>query len=118
VNAPPKSQLPRQRANAEFVPDLRIELVAALLASACDHAYVSGEEDAKGDGPKLFALTEELVLRRGRNLRTGPRMTLASVQSGTMVSPDAGARQFVELWKQASEHHLRAQPLVSAGPAL
>jgi hypothetical protein len=46
----------------------RIELAAALLASACDHAYVSGEDDAKGDGPKLFALTEELVLRRAREI--------------------------------------------------
>jgi hypothetical protein len=46
----------------------RIELAAALLASACDHAYISGEEDAKGDGPKLFALTEELVPRRAREI--------------------------------------------------
>lgn len=46
----------------------RIELAAALLAAACDHAYISGEEDAKGDGPKLFALTEELVLRRAREI--------------------------------------------------
>jgi hypothetical protein len=46
----------------------RIELAAALLASACDHAYISGEEDALGDGPKLFALTEELVLRRAREI--------------------------------------------------
>jgi hypothetical protein len=46
----------------------RIELVAALLASACDHAYTSGEEDTKGDGPNLFALTEELVLRRAREI--------------------------------------------------
>jgi hypothetical protein len=37
----------------------------AFQRSACDHAYVSGEEDAK-NGPKLFALTEELVLRRAR----------------------------------------------------
>jgi hypothetical protein len=46
----------------------RVELAAALLCSACDHAYVSGEEDAQGDGPKLFALTEELVLRRAREI--------------------------------------------------
>jgi len=46
----------------------RVELAAALLASACDHAYISGEEDAQGDGPKLFALTEELVLRRAREI--------------------------------------------------
>jgi hypothetical protein len=46
----------------------RIELAAALLCSACDHAYISGEEEAKGDGPKLFALTEELVLRRAREI--------------------------------------------------
>jgi hypothetical protein len=46
----------------------RVELAAALLASACDHAYVSGEEDAQGDGPNLFALTEELVLRRAREI--------------------------------------------------
>jgi hypothetical protein len=41
---------------------------AALLTAACDHAYVSGEEEAKGDGPNLFALTEELVLRRARKI--------------------------------------------------
>jgi hypothetical protein len=46
----------------------RVELAAALLASALDHAYISGEEDAQGDGPKLFALTEELVLRRAREI--------------------------------------------------
>ena len=46
----------------------RIELAAALLASACDHAYISGEEDAQGDGPNLFALMEELVLRRAREI--------------------------------------------------
>jgi hypothetical protein len=46
----------------------RVELAAALLCSACDHAYISGEEDAQGDGPKLFALTEELVLRRAREI--------------------------------------------------
>ncbi len=46
----------------------RVELAAALLASACDHAYISGEEDAQGDGPNLFALTEELVLRRAREI--------------------------------------------------
>jgi hypothetical protein len=46
----------------------RVELAAALLCSACDHAYISGEKDAQGDGPKLFALTEELVLRRAREI--------------------------------------------------
>ena len=46
----------------------RIELAAALLASACDHAYISGQEGAQGDGPNLFALTEELVLRRAREI--------------------------------------------------
>ena len=46
----------------------RVELAAALLASALDHAYISGEEDAQGDGPRLFALTEELVLRRAREI--------------------------------------------------
>ena len=46
----------------------RLVLAAALLASACDHAYISGEEDAQGDGPNLFALTEELVLRRAREI--------------------------------------------------
>jgi hypothetical protein len=46
----------------------RVELAAAFLASSLDHAYISGEEDAKGDGPKLFALTEGLVLRRAREI--------------------------------------------------
>jgi hypothetical protein len=32
---------------------------AAIPALACDHTYVSGEQDARGDGPKLSALAEE-----------------------------------------------------------
>ena len=39
-----------------------------LLASACNHAYISGEDDAQGEGPNLLALTEELVLRRAREI--------------------------------------------------
>jgi hypothetical protein len=62
----------------------RVELAAALLCSACDHAYVSGEEDAQGDGPKLFALTEELVLRRA-DLAQG-------TDSGQIILHPAAAR--------------------------
>ena len=46
----------------------RIELAAALLAHACDHGYLSGEETEGGNGPSLFALTEQLVLRRAREM--------------------------------------------------
>lgn len=47
----------------------RIELAAAFLASACEHGYESGEElDGRGEGPKTFARTEELVLRRAREI--------------------------------------------------
>ena len=44
----------------------RIELAAAFLASACELAFESAEQD--GRGPQLFALTEDLVLRRAREL--------------------------------------------------
>jgi hypothetical protein len=43
----------------------RIELAAALLSHACAYAFESGEF---GYGPELFALTEDLVLRRAREL--------------------------------------------------
>ena len=47
----------------------RIELAAALLAAACEHGYVSGEETpGPGGGPDLFALTEQLVVRRAREI--------------------------------------------------
>jgi hypothetical protein len=47
----------------------RIELAAVLLAAACEHGYASGEEtDGRGEGPELFALTEELVVRRAREI--------------------------------------------------
>jgi hypothetical protein len=43
----------------------RIELAASFLAHACEHAFESGEF---GHGPELFALAEDLVLRRAREL--------------------------------------------------
>jgi hypothetical protein len=47
----------------------RIELAAALLAAACGHGYQSGDETGMGrDGPTLYALTEDLVLRRAREM--------------------------------------------------
>ena len=47
----------------------RIELAASLLAHACSHGYTSGEETGEGgDGPNLFALTEQLVIRRAREI--------------------------------------------------
>ena len=44
----------------------RIELAAALLVSACDQGYLSGQET--GEGPEVYALTEALVLRRAREM--------------------------------------------------
>jgi hypothetical protein len=49
----------------------RVELAAALLVSACEHGYQSGEEipgPGGGGGPEVFALTEQLVLRRAREI--------------------------------------------------
>jgi hypothetical protein len=47
----------------------RIELAAALLASACSHGYTSGDETGEGaSGPVVFALAEQLVVRRAREL--------------------------------------------------
>jgi hypothetical protein len=47
----------------------RIELAACLLTAACEHGYESGEEtEGRGEGPELFALTEQLVLRRAREI--------------------------------------------------
>jgi hypothetical protein len=46
----------------------QIELAAALMAAACEHAYVSGEEDGERRGPSLFSLTEQLVVRRAREI--------------------------------------------------
>jgi hypothetical protein len=47
----------------------QIELAACLLAAACEHGYVSGEETpGPGGGPDLFALTEQLVVRRAREI--------------------------------------------------
>jgi hypothetical protein len=47
----------------------RIELAAALLASACSHGYRSGEEvDEGGAGPDMFAWTESMVVRRAREI--------------------------------------------------
>ena len=47
----------------------RIELAACLLAAACEHGYESGEEtEGRREGPELFALTEQLVLRRAREI--------------------------------------------------
>jgi hypothetical protein len=46
----------------------QIELAAALMAAACQHAYESGEEDGERDGPNMFSLTEEIIVRRAREI--------------------------------------------------
>jgi hypothetical protein len=47
----------------------RIELAAAFMASALSHGYTSGDETGMGaTGPKIFALAEELVVRRAREI--------------------------------------------------
>jgi hypothetical protein len=45
----------------------RIELAAIFLASALSHGYTSGDETG-GSGPNVFALSEELVVRRARKI--------------------------------------------------
>ena len=50
----------------------RIELAAAFLVTACSAAYDSAEATGSpGEGPSLYAKTEELVVRRARDLRPG-----------------------------------------------
>jgi hypothetical protein len=47
----------------------RIELAAALLASACSHGYSSGEEvEQGGAGPAVFDFTEKMVVKRAREI--------------------------------------------------
>lgn len=47
----------------------RIEFAAAVLASACSHAFDSAENiDETGEGPERYAVTEELVIRRAREI--------------------------------------------------
>jgi len=45
----------------------RIELAGVFLASALSHGYTSGDETG-GSGPNVFALAEELVVRRAREI--------------------------------------------------
>src|SRR5262245_39782145 len=45
----------------------RIELAAVFLAAACSHGYTSGDE-VGGGGPNVFALAEELVVKRAREI--------------------------------------------------
>lgn len=45
----------------------RIELAAVFLASALSHGYTSGDETG-GGGPDVFALAEQLVVRRAREI--------------------------------------------------
>jgi hypothetical protein len=55
-------------------PEFRTELASLYLESGWKEPPLSQavpvfrEEDAQGDGPNLFALTEELVLRRAREI--------------------------------------------------
>ena len=47
----------------------RIELAAAFLVTACSAAYDGAEATGlPGEGPSLYAKTEELVVRRAREI--------------------------------------------------
>jgi hypothetical protein len=47
----------------------RIELAAVFLASTLSHGYTSGDEVGEGSsGPAVFALAEQLVVRRAREI--------------------------------------------------
>jgi len=47
----------------------RIELAAVFVASALSHGYTSGDETGEGSsGPAVFALAEQLVMRRAREI--------------------------------------------------
>ena len=48
---------------------VRIELAAAFLATACSAAYDSAEPTgAPGKGPTLYAATEDMVVKRAREI--------------------------------------------------
>ena len=48
---------------------VRIELAAAFLATACSAAYDSAEPTgAPGKGPTLYAVTEDMVVKRAREI--------------------------------------------------
>ena len=46
----------------------RIELAAALMTSACAHAYCAGEEDGEMAGGDLYARTEQVIVQRAREI--------------------------------------------------
>jgi hypothetical protein len=47
----------------------RIELAAVFLASACDLAYDSANATGSmGRGPELYARTEQIIIRRAREI--------------------------------------------------
>jgi hypothetical protein len=47
----------------------RMELAAVFLASTLSHGYTSGDEVGEGSsGPEVFALAEQLVVRRAREI--------------------------------------------------
>jgi hypothetical protein len=47
----------------------RIELAAAFVATALEHAYEAGDDTGEiGDGAETFAITEEIILRRAREI--------------------------------------------------
>jgi hypothetical protein len=47
----------------------RIELAAAFLAMACECAYEGAEATgSQGEGPNVYAKTEEIVMRRAREI--------------------------------------------------
>jgi hypothetical protein len=48
---------------------VRIELAAAFLATACSAAYDSAEPTGSpGKGPTLYAVTEDTVVKRAREI--------------------------------------------------
>ena len=52
----------------------RIELAAVFLASACDCAYDSADATGSpGEGPELYAKTEEIVVRCAREIYADDR---------------------------------------------
>lgn len=47
----------------------RIELAAAFVASALEHAYAAADDMGEaGDAAESFARTEEIILRRAREI--------------------------------------------------
>jgi hypothetical protein len=53
----------------QLAPIVRIEIATAFLATACSAAYDSADATgSKNEGPTLYAVTEQMVGKRARDI--------------------------------------------------